>query len=337
MDDNTTKTVEVPGAPDIPGLRFRHFTGDEDYPAMLEVNNGSKIADNLGHDLHTLDSLRYVYGTTHNHDPRKDVLIAEVDGRMVAYNRVYWEREVSGQRTYWHYGFVLPEWRGMGLGSAMMQWAEEHARRIEATQQESAEAYVSTSTEDGMGGLENLLAGGGYEPVRYGYHMETPDLDNIPDAPMPEGLEVRPAEPDHYRAIWKATAEAFQDEWGASELSDDDFELWLRDERNEPRLWMVAWDGDEVAGSVLNFINHDFNARTGRKLGYTENISVRRPWRKRGLAAALIALSMKMFREMGYTQTALGVDTENPSGALRLYERMGYRPVAKTTTYRKVL
>lgn len=329
----------MPDAPAIPGLSFRHFTGDEDYPAMLDVNNGSKIADDLGHDLHTLDTIRYVYGSTHNHDPHKDVLIAEVAGRMVAFNRVYWERELAGPRTYWHFGFVLPGWRGKGLGRAMMRWAEERAREIEATHEDGGPVYIGTSVYAQMAGLENLLKTRAYEPVRYGFHMETPDLEHIPDVPMPEGLEVRPAEPEYYRAIWDASSEAFRDEWGATETSDNDFDQWIADPSNEPHLWMVAWDtsSDQVAGSVLNYINHAYNARSGRKLGYTESISVRRPWRKRGLASALIAKSMRMFKEMGMTQTALGVDTENPSGALRVYERMGYKALSKITNYRKPL
>jgi ribosomal protein S18 acetylase RimI-like enzyme len=331
------ETVSVKDAPAIEGLTFRHYRGDEDYPAMLEVNNGSKVADNLGHDLHTIDTLRYVYGTTPNHDPYADVLIAEVDGKMIAFNRVFWEQELDGPRIYSHYGFVLPEWRGKGLGRAMMRWVEERAREIEAAQGEGAPAYISTLVYSDMAGLENLLKTGGYEPVRYDFHMETPDLDNIPDMPMPEGLEVRPALPEHYRAIWEASAEAFQDHWGATVYDEKDYERWVADFRQEPHLWMVAWDGDQVAGSVLNFINHDYNARTGRKLGYTEGISVRRPWRKRGLAHALIAKSMRMFKEMGMTQTALGVDTENPTGALRVYESMGYKVVSQSTTYRKSL
>jgi mycothiol synthase len=331
------ETISVKDAPAIEGLTFRRYRGDGDYPSMLEVNNGSKVADNLGHDLHTIDTLRYVYGTTPNHDPYTDVLIAEVDGKMVAFNRVFWERELDGPRNYSHYGFVLPEWRGRGLGRAMMRWVEERAREIEATQEEEAPAYISTSVYSDMSGLENLLKTGGYEPVRYDFHMETPDLDNIPDMPMPEGLEVRPARPEHYRAIWEASAEAFQDHWGATVYDEKDYERWVADFRQEPHLWMVAWDGEQVAGSVLNFINHDYNARTGRKLGYTEGISVRRPWRKKGLAHALIARSMRMFKDMGMTQTALGVDTENPSGALRIYESMGYKVVSQSTTYRKSL
>jgi len=71
--------------------------------------------------------------------------------------------------------------------------------------------------------------------------------------------------------------------------------------------------------------------------GYTEGISVRRPWRKRGVASALINRSLLMFREMGMTEAALGVDTENLSGALRVYEASGFRPLSRGTTYRKPL
>jgi mycothiol synthase len=64
---------------------------------------------------------------------------------------------------------------------------------------------------------------------------------------------------------------------------------------------------------------------------------VRRPWRRRGLARAMLARSMKLHKEQGMTQTGLGVDTQNPSGALQLYESMGYEVVDTETTYQKGL
>src|SRR5689334_3713011 len=111
-DLNPPLAEALPAAPAIPGLAFRHFRGAADYPALLAVNNGSKIADGLDYDLHTLDSLTRVYDNTHNYDPAHDLLIAEVDGQMVAYSRVFWARELDGSLVYTHVGFVLPEWRG---------------------------------------------------------------------------------------------------------------------------------------------------------------------------------------------------------------------------------
>lgn len=88
---------------------------------------------------------------------------------------------------------------------------------------------------------------------------------------------------------------------------------------------------------VRSFINVDENERRGRRRGYVEHISVRRPWRRRGLARALIAASFPLLRARGMEEGALGVDTENTSGALRVYEACGFRPVARSATYRKPL
>ncbi len=174
--------------------------------------------------------------------------------------------------------------------------------------------------------------------VRYGYLMVRPDLENIPDFPLPEGLEVRPVRPEHYRAIWDANTEAFRDHWGFAEPTEADYQAWLNDPVIfTPELWQIAWDTatDQVAGQVKGFINQAENERFNRRRGWCEFISVRRPWRKRGLARALIARTLQIFKERGMTESALGVDTQNLSGALRVYEACGFRPVQRSATYRK--
>jgi ribosomal protein S18 acetylase RimI-like enzyme len=112
---------------------------------------------------------------------------------------------------------------------------------------------------------------------------------------------------------------------------------WAEEPTFVPHLWKIAWAGEEVAGTVLNFVNEAENTEYGRKRGYTEAISVRRPWRKMGLAHSLLVQSMKMFKEMGMTETALGVDTQNLSGALKLYQSVGYKEVKRHITFRKPL
>jgi ribosomal protein S18 acetylase RimI-like enzyme len=92
-----------------------------------------------------------------------------------------------------------------------------------------------------------------------------------------------------------------------------------------------------VAGQVLTYIDAAENTEYHRKRGHTEFISVRRPWRRRGLARALIARSLRVQKELGMTQSALGVDTQNLHGALRLYESMGFEVVKQSATYRKPL
>src|SRR5258706_16411175 len=99
----------------------------------------------------------------------------------------------------------------------------------------------------------------------------------------------------------------------------------------------MAWEGDEVEGQVRTFITAEENEQMHRARGYTEFISVRRPWRRRGLARALIAASFPLLRARGMTEAALGVDTENVTGALRVYEGCGFVPVSRSTVYRKPL
>jgi GNAT superfamily N-acetyltransferase len=100
-------------------------------------------------------------------------------------------------------------------------------------------------------------------------------------------------------------------------------------------VWQVAWDGDEVVGGVLGWIDAELNEELGVKRGFTEGIFTRRPWRGRGVAGALIVRNLRLLRERGMTEAALGVDAENPSGALRLYERFGFREHDRSALMRK--
>jgi ribosomal protein S18 acetylase RimI-like enzyme len=152
---------------------------------------------------------------------------------------------------------------------------------------------------------------------------------------MPDSLEVRPVKSSQLWQIFEASNEAFQDHWGARDTTQTEFEGWMKDPYFEPRHWKVAWDGDQVAGMVVNFINMAENDEYNRKRGWTDPICVRRPWRRRGLARSLIVQSLRYLKDLGMDEAALGVDTENLSGALRLYEGVGYRHVKRFTTYQK--
>jgi GNAT superfamily N-acetyltransferase len=131
--------------------------------------------------------------------------------------------------------------------------------------------------------------------------------------------------------------EAFQDHWGYVPGTEENYQEWLNGRLFQPALWQIAWAGEEVIGTVLAFIDEAQNRKYNRRRGYTEEITVRRPWRKHGVARALIARSLQQLKALGMTEAALGVDTENLSGALRLYESMGFRPVQRGSIYAKPL
>jgi mycothiol synthase len=322
--------------PPIPGLRFRHFAGPADYPAMNDVANDSREANGV-HFITPLDGFAKFYDTFADEhcDKARDLFIVEVDGRMVGYARTEWSNEPDGTRLHDVVGFLVPAWRRKRIGTAMLAALEARALDAAAEHPPSGEAFFQGSAQ-GDPGADELFTGGGYEAIRFGYEMVRPNLEPLLDAPLPDGLEIRPVTEDQLPQIWDAAVEAFRDAWGFSEPTERDYEIFATDPISSDRsLWRIAWDGDNVAGQVRGFINADENARFGQKRGWVENISVRRPWRKRGLARALIASTIDALRERGMTEGALGVDTQNVSGALRLYESVGFRPVNKSSVYRK--
>lgn len=324
-------------APSLPGLTFRRFAGESDYPKMLAVIHGSKEEDQIERS-DSLEDIQRNYRHLTNSDPASDMLFAEINGQVIGYNRVWWEEQPDGRRTYSVVGFLLPQWRRKGIGAAMLRHAEARLRQIAASHPQGREQLLNVWASGTEKSAIALYESQGYQPARYFIEMTRDINQPLPEAPMPAGLEVRPVAEAHYRAIFDAAQEAFRDHWGyVAQTFEQEFPKWQEDPDFNPSLWKVAWAGDQVAGMVQNFVNRAENSEYKRLRGYTEGISVRRPWRKLGLARALLVQSIAMFRDMGMTETALGVDAENLSGALRLYQGVGYQEVKRNVVYQKPL
>jgi len=335
MDQNNRSYTQLTSQKlDVPGLVFRSFQGEADYSKMAAVIAASAKADNIERVDSAEDVARY-YSHLTNCDPDQDMLIAEVLGEVIGYAHVTWWDELEDVQIYRSRGYLMPEWRRKGIGSIMLKWCEERLSEIATQKGGDISRYFQSSASDSEEGTQALLESYGYMPVRHFFTMVRPNLDDIPEAVIPDGLEVRPVHLEHLQAIRDAKVEAFRDHWGFSEVMEPSVEEWKEDPNFDPDLWQVAWDGDQVAGMVLPFINQKENQEYNRLRGWTEEISVRRPWRKRGLARALLVRSLRAIQERGMQEAALGVDTENLSGALRLYEGVGFRPVKRWTTYRK--
>ena len=341
----TSDAIELPDAPGIPGLRFRRFRAGDDFHHMASITRISAEVDETER-ADTPEEIARYYEHLTNSDPYTDMIFAEVDPgdghdpEVIGYSRGTWRIEGSGEYWYWLVGRLLPRWRRRGIGSAMMRWVERRLREIASGHPAEVEKYFISFAAQGERSLAAMLEKTGFQPTRYWFEMVRPDLEDIPDYPLPEGLELRPVLPGHYRAIWDADSEAFRDHWGFSEPSEQDYQAWLVDTTTfQPELWQVAWDihTNQVAGQVKTFIDHEQNKLYHRQRGWTEGISVLRPFRRRGLARALIARSLRVQKQAGMTESALGVDSANLSGATRIYEDCGFRVVKRDTMYRKRL
>lgn len=335
----TPELFEISDGPVITGLRFRHFRGASDYPQMAVAIAASADADQVER-VTTIEDIAHAYAHLTNCDPYQDMIIAEINGEIIGYSRGWWFAEERGPHIYAFVGFLIPAWRRKGIGTVMLRWLENRLRLIADGHPSAQAKFFQTSITQYEVGLAAMVLREGYHPIRYHWQMVRPTLENLPDFPLPEGLELRPVLPEHYQAIWEASNEAFHDHWGFAQPSEEDYQDWLSDKTIfQPHLWQVAWDvaSNQIAGQVRTFIYHAQNEKYNRKCGFTEAISVRRPWRQRGLARALIARSLSVQKEQGMTESTLGVDSENLSGATRIYEDCGFQVVKRSTIYRKPL
>jgi len=330
---NDTDRVELPGAPAIPGLRFRRFRGDADFASLAELITTANMADGI-EELPDEPTLRSEFEHRADFDPRMDTIFAEVEDRLVGYGDV--SRSVrAGTSVYSTTGIVHPDWRRRGLGRAILRHDERRLREIAAGHEDPGGRIFNAWIDDDAGGARELLASEGYHPVRYGFAMRRPNLDDLPEAPLPDGIEIRPVRPEDHRAIYDADTEAFLDHWGARDRTEEDFVAMFAAPYLDTSLWRVAWEGTQVAGSVMPAVWTTENELLGIRRAWLEHISVRRPWRRRGLATALIVAALEGLRERGLDEVMLGVDGENPTGALALYESLGFVVKARGSTWRK--
>jgi len=336
METLTASYVNAIGTPAVEGLIFRPFRRDTDYPSYLEMLNAAYLEDKID-AVETIEGLRHEDNHLTNCDLNTDALVADIGGRVVGQARVSWWVNDVGERLYGIWGNVHPAWRGKGIGRALLHWQEQRARDIAAGHPNDHPRALQAWTMNSAVSRARLLKRAGYEPVRYGFMMARSLEEPIPDLPLPAGLDVRPVQPEHMRAIWDALDEAFRDHWGHRPGTEEDYQRFIGWPDQTPQLWQVAWAGDQVAGMVLNTIFERENIALNQKRGWTDPICVRRPWRKQGLARALIMRSLRLLEEQGMIEACLGVDTHNPNGALRLYETCGYRQINSSTTYRKPL
>ncbi len=321
-------------APEIPGLTFRGYSGSQEHERIAAVIQRCLDADGVS-EVITADDIARRFTHMQNFDPTEDVLLAEIHGDLIGYARMNWLRKSNGDVIFRHHGCVLPEWRRKGIGSTLLMYTEDHltglALRAPRDGLHFFEVYLADTEID----KEALLKNAGYQPIRYFFEMVRPLDADIPEIDLPEGLELLPINPDQHRTVYDAADEAFQDHWGHVPGTDSEYQWWIESPDFQPERWKVAWDNGQVAGMVLNYINAEENERFNRKRCYTEDISVRRPWRRRGLARSLLTRSLQMFKDEGMEEAALGVDTDNLSGALGLYDDLGFQTNKLWMAYRK--
>lgn len=313
--------------PGLDGAVLRPAT-PADWPAIAAVLNAARRADGAD-EVRTPESLASEYAAV---VMERDVVVAELAGQPVGYafGQVL-ERDgvLVGELT----GGVHPAHRRRGIGTALLERTRDAVAARLADDPRTLPRELRSYALDLEAGVIALLAANGFVPIRFGFEMRRFLSGALPEHPMPAGLVLRPVVESGYRAVFDANEEAFLDHWGHRPATEDDFREMCYGPDMTPALWCAAWDGGEVAGVVINSVFREENEALGIRRGWLDRVSVRRPWRGRGLAKALCAESLRVLRAEGMDEAWLGVDGSNPTGAVQLYEALGFHVVRGWKAY----
>jgi ribosomal protein S18 acetylase RimI-like enzyme len=322
--------------PAVLGLRFRHVRGEGDADAVCELRVGCAERDQVD-PLSASESLpgRQEYrealarivaaGQQHMR------LVAEVDGQMVGYTLIESWSEDDGRWVYLILGWVLPAWRGRGIGTAMLHWGERTALRLAATDHPGERCEFAGNASSTEVEATALLLHEGYAA---GYTVLEMGLDFSalpPVHPLPAGIEVRPARSEHIPLMADSIHESYRNEYAGNRFHEtstvEDTVARLSGSRHDPALWQVAWDGDRVVGNVLPLVER------GRATMY--DISVRPHYRRRELARALLTRALWDLRGRGLEVIRVNTIAEFQTRAKDLYTSVGFRLLKEFPRYRK--
>ncbi|MDP9184664.1 MAG: GNAT family N-acetyltransferase [Actinomycetota bacterium] len=297
-----------------PGFRIRNATLD-DVPAVAAVGRACDLAD-IG-EIDMNEEWLHDDWVRARFNPSTDAwIVTENGGKAVAFAYT-WDEEPHAR--FDSVGWVHPDYRRRGLGTALVQEVERRALRDRTQVPAGSAIRVLQSFDTDASGARDPDASGarilfealGYEPEKEYLHMEidVPGGFTVGDAPA--GIVVRARTPADDRDIVAVMAEAFDDPWDYEEARQE----FLASKTFDPSLWLIALEGAEAVGALFGYVAN------GR--GQVSALAVRDAWRLRGIGQALLRLSFERFRDRGTTNVRLNVDRDNAFGAGRLYERAG--------------
>jgi ribosomal protein S18 acetylase RimI-like enzyme len=327
--------------PPAAGLTWRPISTD-DIDIWHELVGAIEVCDDPAERLDRDDLIEELTAGSYK-DPIRDSLIGvDGDGIARAFGHVTPLPGTTLRRVFLS-GGVHPDRRRLGIGREVLRWQTERAHEAVAEWEASDSAMIGTpwriavTHEERLTDRAALLQSAGYNAIRWAYDMFRPlgaDAPPIPDVAVPRGLEIAQWTEDLDEEVRLAHNEAFEGHWGSQPRDAEAWKNWTTQHRTFRRQWSrVVLDPSQhdaagraaVAGYVVSHAYEQDWEALGCRQGWVALIGVRPAWRGRRLAPALLADVMRAYAADGMDAAGLDVDTGNATGALGLYEGMGFR------------
>lgn len=313
--------------PDI--VRWRAAT-PEDIDAIWRLQQSADTVDHP-QQLSPRSAVTETFDTS-SVDTERDTIVALGPGDELRAHGVVMVAGGHATRVQEYlFGTVHPEWRGRGIGTALLHWLRVRAEQKLAENELSLPGWIELYADAEKPDQRGLAEAEGFSPARYFAEMVHPLTEEIPAVQLPEGLELLAFSDQLSEATRIARNDAFRDHWGAQPNTKERWNHQQVGGHSLPSLSWVAVTTQEPKQRVAGFVLSTILQPSG--LGYIELVGVIRDWRGRRLAPALLAQALRTQREAGLPGTSLEVDSDSPTGANTLYERMGFSTVGTSIAY----
>jgi ribosomal protein S18 acetylase RimI-like enzyme len=316
-------------------LRWRAPTVD-DADAWAGLIAAMETVDKLG-EMYSAEELAEEL-TSPGVDPAVDGRLGFAgDGELVAFGLVAGRpaTETIDLHRVQLWGGLHPEWRGRGIGRELLGWMTQHGEAKHRTDHPDVEGLLEVACAEQEATKVAMLERAGFTPLRYWYDMVCDLRTAEIDAPeIPPGLTIERYRPELADATRAAHNEAFADHWGSTPASAERWQhSYVGQSTFRPDLSFVVVDGDDVVAYLLTVVYPQDDVVRGGPHGWISHLGSRRSHRGKGLATSLLQTACRAYRDLGFIEALLGVDVENPSGALGFYERFGFTVDGRRTSY----
>ena len=221
-------------------------------------------------------------------------------------------------------GRVHPDWRGRGIGRSLLAWQLERGEELHAERHPEAPARLTATVYTTMPSLEALLRRAGLQQVRWFFHMDRP-LTDLPPRRVVDGVDLVPFSWDRDDDVRRAHNAAFTEHYGSSERDVASWQVMFTGQPSfRPDLSVLAVADGAVVGYALSYVSEATAAATGSRESYFGQIGVVPAARGRGLSKAIIIEALYAAATADCQTAGLEVDSENVTGALGLYESLGF-------------
>lgn len=308
-------------------LTLRRFR-DEDATALADIRAEAAVEAGIGNESTlgtppTADELR----ASGNNADENSFVIAEVDDQVVGYSTMTHWSEASGVTVFLIDGYVAAKFRNQGVATEVLHHMESQAETRAKSMGVQDDAVFGAGASTSEDSRKSFLHDNGYSVVFSMVEMELLDLSSIAPTSSAADLELGTATADECRQLWELDELVYQGRPFTPATSVDSLERFTERAKRDLSLWFVARDQGGVVACASSCDRDTYAEIT--------DVSVHPDYRRRGFGKALLTRNLVELSNRGFKRARLHTDGENRSGALSLYESIGFQLRERRLRFRK--